>query len=372
MSETKRERGWKRQRRVKQALAAGGLICAAMYLWLSLSPVLTNRAERVAAARRSAAISRVAKSSPSRPVYPYSVIRGGAYSAAELIGALDSDPVVARHYLVFRRSSVRTTGSSFPEPVFLSYRLGNAIYWTSRPVRLPQGETLLTDGQNYARARCGNRISQTPQTPVNDTEPARETLNTPQPPANMIADLNTWSEDRLTPGGTPFTQLLPALPVAVSGVPEVFPSGSIPSWLLVGPPNGVLALPVLYGPTLSLIPPGPGPVIEPNPIPGLLFPPTPVAPTGFTPAVPPTGPVPSTPPVVAIIPPNIFPPEIWPPAPIFPIVPPGFPLTPGVPGIPITPQTPIQPTQPVPEPALLVPTLLACAAIAVTKFLRRS
>jgi hypothetical protein len=364
-----------------------------MCLWLSLFPALTHRNRRVAGERRSTAISELASPSPSRPVYPYSVIRGGAYSAAELIEALDRDPVAASHYLVFRRSSVRITKSSFPEPVFLSYRVGSAIYWTSRPVHLPPGETLLTDGQNYARARCGNRISQTPQTPVNDTEPAPETLDTPHPPANTIVDLNTWSEDRLTAGGTPFVQTLPALASPVSAVPEWgLQSGTIPSWWLISPPNGSLSLPVTGSPTLGLLPPGgTGPVIEPNPIPGLLLPPPP----GFTPPATPAPPVPSTPPVVAIVPPNSFPPEIWPPAPTFPIGPgfpqipgvpgaPWIPITPqtpiqpwlpGVPGIPITPQTPIQPTgpvQPVPEPALLLPTLLACAAFAVAKFLRSS
>jgi hypothetical protein len=300
----------------------------------------------------------VVKSSPSRPVYPYSVIRWGAYSAAELIEALDGDPVAARHYLLFRRSSVRTTGASFAEPVFLSYRVGNAIYWTSRPVRLPPGETLLTDGENYARARCGNRISPTPQMPVNETEPAPETLNTPHPPSS-IAEVNTWSEDRLTPEGTPFTQLAPILTVPVSAVPGWgLPGGILPYWTLI-PPTGVLALPIAYGPSLGLLPPGTGPVIEPNPIPGLLLPPAWIAPTI------PTVPELPSPPIVAIIPPNIFPPEIWPPAPTYPVGP-AFPVTPQVPTLPTAP------LEQVPEPGFLLPTLLACAAMVVAKFLRRS
>ena len=369
-----------------QALAAGGLVCAIIYMCWYLLPGFVRRVS-VVTVGRSTAISHVAKSSPGRPVYPYSVIRGGAYTAAELIDALDRDPVAARHYWAFRRSSVRTTPSPFLEPVFLSYRIGSAIYWTSRPVSLPPGETLLTDGENYARARCGNRISRTPQTPMNDTEPAPETLNTPHPPAGAIADLNTWSEDRLTPG-TPLAQLLPTLSAPISAVPGLgFESGAIPSWGQLGPPGGGLTLPVSYGPTLSLLPPaGATPVIQPNPIPGLLLPPTPFAPTSYIPVTPPTGPPPSGPvpstPVVAIIPPNLLPPEIWPPAPLFPIGPgyplvpgpPGVPEVPGVPGIPITPQTPNQPTGqlvPVPEPSLL-PILLACAAIAVAKSLRRS
>src|SRR5215467_132697 len=40
------------------------------------------------------------------------------------------------------------------------------FYWTRRPMRIPNGEVLLTDGRLYARARCGNRISETPLGPA--------------------------------------------------------------------------------------------------------------------------------------------------------------------------------------------------------------
>ena len=166
----------------------------------------------------------------------------------------------------------------------------------------------------------------------------------------------------MTPAAAPpFTQLLPSLAGPISAVPELsFPSGTIPSWWVNSPPSGFLAPPVTTGPTLSLIPPGgTGPVIQPNPIPGWSLPPTTVAPTGFTPGLPPTGPVPSTP-VVAVVPPYIFPPDIWPTVPILPLVP-------GLPTIPQTPTQPTGPVQPVPEPGLLLPTLLACAAFAVAK-----
>jgi hypothetical protein len=321
-----------------------------------LVPALTHPTGK-AAIPRSAAIAQVAESSPSRPVYPYSVIRGGAYSAAELIQALDGDPVAARHYLVFRRSAVRAAGSTFHDPVYLSYRVGDAIYWTSRPVPLPPGETLLTDGMHYARARCGNRISPTAQTPVNETEPAPQTLNTPHPPSSL-SEIDTWSEDRLTPEGFPFNQLAPLLAMPVSAVPGWgLPGGTPPYWTFT-PPDGVLALPIAYGLPLGLIPPATGPLIEPNPIPVLSLPPASLPPT--LPAVPE---FPSTP-VVAIVPPNMFPPEIWPPVPPAPVGP----------GFPISPQIPIEPTvlQPVPEPGLLLPTLLAGVAIALAKFLRRS
>jgi len=268
---------------------------------------------------------------------------------------------------VFRRSSVRTTESSFSAPVFLSYRVGDAVYWTSRPVRLPHGETLLTDGINYARARCGNRISETPRTPVNDTEPAPEALDTPQPPANAIAELDTWSENRLLGQPPLLTQVLPGPPVSiVSTVPTLTLSGTVPPWWFTGIPTG---LPPLPAPPSIPILVGTIPVIQPPPIPGLILPPGPVV---FPPRnSPPTPPGPSTPPIVSMVPPFILPPEIWPP--VIPTIP-GIPVIPGIPGPPVSPLLPTQPTgplQPVPEPFLLVPTLLAFAAIAAARFRRR-
>jgi hypothetical protein len=108
------------------------------------------------------------------------VIPGGAYTALELIQAQERDPVVAGHYRGFQRNRLRTVQAAVRRPVYVSYRRGESIYWTHRPVYLHDGETLLTDGVLYARARCGNRISETPQQPVDAAmEPPPEILDTP-------------------------------------------------------------------------------------------------------------------------------------------------------------------------------------------------
>ena len=83
MSETSRERRWRRERRILLALTAAGLICAVTLAWLWLFP-LVLQIKRVAVARRGAPDSPATKSPASRPIYPYSIIRGGAYSGAEL------------------------------------------------------------------------------------------------------------------------------------------------------------------------------------------------------------------------------------------------------------------------------------------------
>ena len=119
---------------------------------------------------------RAALSHSGRRVYAYSVIRGGAYSAGELAAALESDPVALIHYADFRRSQAKAVESPREQEVYVSYRKNDAVYWTSHRVRIPQGEVLLTDGTNYARARCGNRISWMPRQPTSAQEPPSGSL----------------------------------------------------------------------------------------------------------------------------------------------------------------------------------------------------
>lgn len=116
-----------------------------------------------------------------RRVYPFSIIRGGAYSKEELLRALESDPVTESHYQVFQRTQLHTVRCTLAKPVYVSYRKDNRIFWTSHPIHLHEGETLLTDGNSYARARCGNRISLVRQAPVTQAEPAPSVLDTAEP-----------------------------------------------------------------------------------------------------------------------------------------------------------------------------------------------
>lgn len=118
----------------------------------------------------------------SRPNYRYSVIRGGAYSTQELTFARLRDPIVDGHYSDFERSKVRFVHAASQRSVYVSYRLNDKIYWTRRPVHLAQAEMLITDGLHEARARCGNRISETPREPIAPEEPPMATLDDLEPP----------------------------------------------------------------------------------------------------------------------------------------------------------------------------------------------
>lgn len=113
------------------------------------------------------------------PIFPYSVIPGGAHSDAELKSALLHDPVAAAHYAGFDVARTHVIRLSHAERVYVSYRIGSSIYWTSRRLYIPAGETLLSDGEHEARTRCGNRLSEIPESPVSAREPVAGVLNGP-------------------------------------------------------------------------------------------------------------------------------------------------------------------------------------------------
>jgi hypothetical protein len=109
--------------------------------------------------------------SPARPVFRHSVIAGGAYSADEVEAAMGRDRVVATHYSTVNARELRVETLPEDRAAYMSYRVGDKIFWTKQKVRLKQGETILTDGVNHIRARCGNCIAFAPMEPTADDEP---------------------------------------------------------------------------------------------------------------------------------------------------------------------------------------------------------
>jgi len=100
---------------------------------------------------------------PPRPVYPYSVVPGGVEDAKELKWVAEHDPVVAAHYAGFDYARAQVVRLTLARTVYVSYRIGNHIYWTRRRISLQKGEKLITDGKITARTRCANRVEETPQ-----------------------------------------------------------------------------------------------------------------------------------------------------------------------------------------------------------------
>ena len=70
------------------------------------------------------------------------------------------------HYGTMDPSHVRTTVTSGDRGMaYVSYRIGHRVFWTRKPVRIPAGETVLTDGETEIRARCGNAVSECARSP---------------------------------------------------------------------------------------------------------------------------------------------------------------------------------------------------------------
>ena len=148
----------------------------------------------------------VADNGSPRPHYRHAVIPGGAYSGDELAAALREDAVVAAHYRSVDPSRVRTTVTPAARMAYVSYRIGNRVFWTRKPVRIPAGETLLTDGEIEIRARCGNAVSDIAREPVSDVEPIAAELDEP-----MSDDSSVNGERDVVGSAAPYVPfLLPA------------------------------------------------------------------------------------------------------------------------------------------------------------------
>jgi hypothetical protein len=117
---------------------------------------------------------------PSRPVYPYSVIPGGVEDVRELKWVAEHDPIVGAHYAGFNYAHAQVVRLALARTVYLSYRVGNHIYWTRRRITLHKGEKLITDGRMTARTRCANRVEEAPQQQAaSPVEPAPQKFDEP-------------------------------------------------------------------------------------------------------------------------------------------------------------------------------------------------
>ncbi len=256
-----------------------------------------------------------------RPNYPYSVIPGGAYSAAELRSAVQRDALVNSHYADFNLKSARLVTLTDDRFQYVSYRLNNRIYWTRNKLRIPRGEVLLTDGYNFARTRCGNRLSFQPKQETAAAQPPTRLLSLPPfTPALLSKGEVTLAPppvvDTPVPEGPDLPFDLPRLAPYLPGQEiAALPPEQIWSSVRSYPPSFIGAL--SGPPPLGLAPvgPGSGPI---TPGPGSVgnVPITPETPNGLHLGTPPVAP------------------------PILPIV-------------PIPPGTPVPPVSTVPEPASL-------------------
>lgn len=190
---------------------------------------------------------------PQRRIYPYSVIPGGVQSPQELRNAAAHDPQVAQLYANFDLSDARIERLTRDREVYVAYRYDNRIYWTKKRLLLHAGETVITDGKEMGRTRCGNRVSETPMQPVRQDEPPNAAANAPVP--EIVANSST----------------LPVLPMKSPYVdPRVNGLGLLPQAFASPSLNPPLFFPPIGGGASSfpnVTPPPPVPTPEPGALP---------------------------------------------------------------------------------------------------------
>jgi hypothetical protein len=182
-----------------------------------------------------------------RKVYPYSVIPGGVESAADLKNSLTRDPVVAKHYEDFQVERTHVVRLNQDRLLYVSYRLGDRVFWTKKPLLLPKGEAVITDGEHLARTRCGNRLSEAPAGPVLAAGPEFEA----GPPE--VAEAFPGAPEMVGPPTLPVSPLTASTPPTTSATP---PGSPLP------PGGGIIVPPVVPVPGGGSTPP---PVQAPEP-----------------------------------------------------------------------------------------------------------
>jgi len=115
--------------------------------------------------------AQIPKHGALRPVYGHALVRGGIRSTAELLALINADPQLAEHYKGFDLSKAHIITLDHDVVAYVSYRFGKGIYWKTRPTIIRTGEEVVTDGANFIRAACGNRIAYAPGMPTNAAEP---------------------------------------------------------------------------------------------------------------------------------------------------------------------------------------------------------
>jgi len=194
-NEPRRRRTWYRRRLLRRRAFGVAILVAmiAFVCWKNVDRVFSGaHASQSAAAWRPRTSVRQDLAWNSHPaskrsryveripgVYPYSVVPGGIKDAAALRQIAARDRAVSQHYSQFDYSKARLVRVTEPREVYVSYRIRDTIFWTSKKIRLPAGEMLLTDGKITARAKCGNQVSETAKPEVSDQEPEEDILDQP-------------------------------------------------------------------------------------------------------------------------------------------------------------------------------------------------
>lgn len=231
------------------------LVVWKLYSSSPLEPRTAPVASQVTQRNETALISVTDIRVPIRPLLPYSVIPGGARDAIELRAAVAHDRVVALHYILFDIPNTRTIRLDHNEAMYVSYRMGDHVFWTNKKLMLLKGETLLTDGQHLARTRCGNRLSETPEVPTSLREPDRSALETPAAPelTGIVAPPPELPLGPIGPLLVPPAETTPSTKVFIPPIVPIFWGGGPPATPSIPAPPPRVGIPepspllLLYG-----------------------------------------------------------------------------------------------------------------------------
>jgi len=218
----------------------GGFVSAALFL----APLKEAQVAPLSAASETVLAHDVdlepARDESPRPVYPFSVIPGGVYSAGEFGEAVATDPAVGAHYSDVTPAAMLVETVDVPREAYMSYRVGDQIYWTKRKLPLHAGERVLSDGSVTIRGRCGNRLSDEPMLPTSDAEPPAEAFEDPAPPVAAALLPQNAAGPKLPLSAVPPLEL-PLEPLSVSE-----PAQPVP-FLGVMVPFGGIGSPLPFG-----------------------------------------------------------------------------------------------------------------------------
>jgi hypothetical protein len=200
-----------------------------------------------------------------RAVYPYSVIPGGVRDPQALRDVVSRDAVVAAHYSGFKLANAQVIRLRSTRTAYVSYRLGNKVYWTRRKVKLAAGQKVITDGKNFARVRCGNRFTESPGGEISPDEPAPDVLDRPEKSPDPEVAGVPWVGD---PSPDP-------IPGFIYPPPAFWPPPDLPIGIFPSPPPPPSSPPVFIPPILPPSgppsPPETPPAATPEPSTLLLF-----------------------------------------------------------------------------------------------------
>jgi hypothetical protein len=187
----------RRRRRIVTGLIAGFALGAIVMSFVLVQGPAPRRVVGSPASPGAGSVVRTETvAAPGRSAYRHSVVPGGVRSPEEIAYVMQRDQVVAAHYKNVVPQLMRNQRLQQPLLAHVSYRIGDKVYWTKKPVHLPKNEPVMTDGNTMIRERCGNLISMEPLAPVSEEEPALPSFDLPMDPMEFA-----WMRLDYTPPG---------------------------------------------------------------------------------------------------------------------------------------------------------------------------